>query len=82
MTTTLERLTERYGEAMKICQVMEAVHIGRAKVHALVADGTLRTCCKGERIATESVCEYITGDPVEIDHRRRMKKKYPNFVAI
>ena len=52
MSPTVIRLSERYGEAMKICNVMEAVHIGRAKVHALVEDGTLRTCCMGERIST------------------------------
>lgn len=74
---TAQRISDKYGEALKISQVMKLLNCGRVKVKLLLEDGTLQYCMAGQRVSTASVAAYIDAGQSEIDHQRRMRKKYP-----
>ena len=80
--STVNRITMRYGEALMRRQVCEILNCGPNKVYALIEDGVLQPCCGGSRISAASVAAYIDGDPKEVDHQRRMQKRYPGMVCV
>lgn len=52
---------KEYEDIMTISEVMEALHIGKNRVYAMLADGTLKGFRMGRpwKIPRESVEEYV-----------------------
>lgn len=57
-----EELYNKYGYVMSVTETASVLRISRNTVYRYVDKGFLKTACKGTKIDTQSVIEFIEGD--------------------